>query len=1028
MPYQPPGQAGYAGYGQAQPAPAHQMQQGQQLQAQHHPADNSRFVHQNQHQTFESGYHQQQQQQHQQAAQPQSYYLQYPVQFPPGPQAAYLPPQDTFGQRVQHQFPQAQQYHQPASLPSYPQYQNQQQPRQQYQQQQQSPQLQTYYPEQPPPPQQQQRPSSQSFQPQEQQHHTQRRQSLVQNYSIPSQHQHSSPQVLSQPSPQLQQHLPVVTQSYTAQLTSQSTSSTPQLSRTPKSVPNQPGVFQQRAPQSSPNPSSVANQRSPHQQVTQPSHAPSSAPNQQTPPQRNQRPVYPPESPDPLQTNARQHYPQQRAVAQVVIPVQKARSIQSAQAHMAPVPKRRRSNDGIAIPVIEIRQVPQKPHSPAVASLKTPASFSQTNASSSQTTPLPTPSIDYQAVLLSLADEYTTAAYSISAVASATRASDDQIQQYQNLMATAMACLEAVLKSFRQSDARVEGRVRLRLATLMFEETENSQQIEEVLGKGIALCERNRFADMKYAMHHLLARVMFSANPKAALKAIDKFVEEVDALKLHHWTYAFRFLRASLSIQTGTPPNMTAALKHLSAIVRIADQERHISVHIVAAVLEAIVYLRMETPDSLESAQRSLAAARTHQTGPELHGLPQLRAVLDCLDVAFHCMHSHPEHLANKLKQMHISMDELAKATGWRKDGTVLIPLGRHVDDDIDMDTAGILKKISTGETALSIYWLAREEVYTLGYLLSSFATIHNNNTEGMAEKYLVEAVKLNQRAPDATPVSFSSAHKRAERCSEAHAALQLQLAFAACGRFDWMAARKILGEMRENMTNENTQSNMHTVLCYLEGMSKQGLGELQSAYCSYSAPALVFDADTKAINAQNDIRALASLNKILILRVLPQAEGADVETLLGALEAYFFGHHNKALLSVYHLVKALSEPAVQGHIIKTKQSLQHAVNYAKAAGSNSLLCIIMNIMTDLYFSNVVGEQAEKSARVGRTMAKRIKNRLWLAVADGMMGNTLDICSKHEEADIAKKESRDAFEGLPKSVKESISMMRGHVG
>lgn len=103
---------------------------------------------------------------------------------------------------------------------------------------------------------------------------------------------------------------------------------------------------------------------------------------------------------------------------------------------MARTQKRRRSNEGKPIPVCD------------------------------------SPNVDYQAALLALADEYINAAYSLK-----TLDTDKQIEEYHELVAMAMGCLDSALKNFRHASARKEARIRLRLASLMIEETENSEEV-----------------------------------------------------------------------------------------------------------------------------------------------------------------------------------------------------------------------------------------------------------------------------------------------------------------------------------------------------------------------------------------------------------------------------------------------------------------------------------------------------------------------------------------------------------------------
>lgn len=94
----------------------------------------------------------------------------------------------------------------------------------------------------------------------------------------------------------------------------------------------------------------------------------------------------------------------------------------------------------------------------------------------------------------------------------------------------------------------------------------------------------------------------------------------------------------------------------------------------------------------------------------------------------------------------------------------------------------------------------------------------------------------------------------------------------------------------------------------------------------------------------------------------------------------------------------------------------------AKSAGNNQLLFIVMNIMTDLFFHSIIGDQAEKSAQAGRTLAKRGGNNLWVCVADSMFGDIKETCGKPAEAHAARQEGMGLLQGLPKGLKERLTL------
>jgi hypothetical protein len=128
----------------------------------------------------------------------------------------------------------------------------------------------------------------------------------------------------------------------------------------------------------------------------------------------------------------------------------------------------------------------------------------QNRQPSQQTAEKPTkptkPPVDYQVLLLSLADEYLNAAHNFGTKAAlATREAD--VEEYYKLVATGLGCLEAVLKVRRRSSRgrlwltdisqnwrlqpRKEALVRLRYARTLFEETDNDIEAETALSKGV---------------------------------------------------------------------------------------------------------------------------------------------------------------------------------------------------------------------------------------------------------------------------------------------------------------------------------------------------------------------------------------------------------------------------------------------------------------------------------------------------------------------------------------------------------------
>lgn len=100
-------------------------------------------------------------------------------------------------------------------------------------------------------------------------------------------------------------------------------------------------------------------------------------------------------------------------------------------------------------------------------------------------------------LLITLSEEYFAAAHSLGPTVAQVM-SEDLVSEYQNLIATGLGCLESALRKMRLAP-RLEAKVRLRYASVLFEETDNYMAAETALSQGIILCEQVIF--MKSVLH-----------------------------------------------------------------------------------------------------------------------------------------------------------------------------------------------------------------------------------------------------------------------------------------------------------------------------------------------------------------------------------------------------------------------------------------------------------------------------------------------------------------------------------------------
>ena len=58
-------------------------------------------------------------------------------------------------------------------------------------------------------------------------------------------------------------------------------------------------------------------------------------------------------------------------------------------------------------------------------------------------------------------------------------------------------------------------------------------------------------------------------------------------------------------------------------------------------------------------------------------------------------------------------------------------------------------------------------------------------------------------------------------------------------------------------------------------------------------------------------------------------------------------------------------------------------------------------------------DQAEKSARVSQNLALKVKDPLWICVANGALADTLGVMGKREESEATRREGREWAGKLP---------------
>ncbi|KAI0471081.1 cohesin loading factor-domain-containing protein [Xylariaceae sp. FL0804] len=584
------------------------------------------------------------------------------------------------------------------------------------------------------------------------------------------------------------------------------------------------------------------------------------------------------------------------------------------------------------------------------------------------------------------------------------------VYEYQKLIATGLGCLEAALAT-NKLPRRVEARVRLRYASILCDETNNVMEAETALTKGITLCERNRFVDLKYLMQFLQIKLLWSqGKERAALIAVDGRIRDAEVLKHYHWVYAYRFLKASFYLQFPNPTE-AHALENLRVLATIASQRSDAAVSVTASLLEGISHLIVLKDESIPRIQSCLAQASRHQL-QEVAQISQLETLALVLDLACSIHQKSPKAIPAKLATLHHRMDTHLKADkGWdKKDTALLLPLRKQRGGPqiISEDTAGILKPgTEDGQyDYLTMSFWSKMEAYAVSYIFSSLALLYEQpRRHTQSYKARMEASSILQtggRDIRGLPDCLESGMKNADwrRRMKCYIAILQGLNFASTTQ--WADLKSTMTDL-EKMVRPELGRIIVLYTMYLAGVYHQGTGNFTTAIQIYNHPNFALDTpDTQQGHRQPaewDVIILAKFCLIWVMQEPGQRNDQLTRELLGQLQPLCAEHANAEMQTAWHLVVAAVQTEPPVPMTRVKTHIQAAINSGRELGDAQALAIGLGLMRARLFQNVVGDQAMKSARAAQAQARRSGNLMWISAAEGMLAQTHDVQGQAREAE-----------------------------
>ncbi|KAL7913813.1 cohesin loading factor domain-containing protein [Trichoderma velutinum] len=598
----------------------------------------------------------------------------------------------------------------------------------------------------------------------------------------------------------------------------------------------------------------------------------------------------------------------------------------------------------------------------------------------------------------------------------------NQVDEYQELIATSLSCLEAALQSSPQLAPREEARVRLRYAALLQEETENLMEAETALAKGIPLCDKYRLLDLKYCMQYLMLKVLFQRNHKAALKAVDGHISNCEVFKHVQWYYAFRLLKASFYLDIGSVSD-TGALDNIRAIQNVANTRGDTALSVLASLIEGFTLLKTTKDGNMEKIQACIAQVAKYQFDPSVQ-ITQLTMLTLLLEVAASLHHQNPDHTAQKLRQLQVCLDDCEEWHNVKSDFLVPIKKESSAARTVSDDTQAILR-LGEGEGEMDylvMTFMTKMELRSLVFTISGLANFHKPSSQGRrSTEFWKEGLKILETwdastagIPYGAPIPLNVAIKQRAWRIEAQAYLTVLLGLVAASHCQWATVKQMVQNL-ESFVSPSTQPTVRLLSIYLKGVYHQGIGSLQAALDVFLDDRFkVHQQGSTGIKAgQQEIALLAGLNRLWIMQHPSCRNDQETMDLIEQLQPHCNNHSNIDLRTAWHNVMAalVTDPPQQ--LNQQKQHIHAAMAGSKVTSNVLGAAVTLCIMRSRFFENVIGEQALKSARAAAKQAERSGNVLWQSVADGMLAQSYEVQGQRDEAkqewDKATEEARDAF-------------------
>lgn len=246
-----------------------------------------------------------------------------------------------------------------------------------------------------------------------------------------------------------------------------------------------------------------------------------------------------------------------------------------------------------------------------------------------------------------------------------------------------------------------------------------------------------------------------------------------------------------------------------------------------------------------------------------------------------------------------------------------------------------------------------------------------------------------------------------------------------ACRAEDFTQATQALDHLRKRIGRSPFKDDESYTLytSYLSAVLAQCTGSLNQAAATYSLRLFSLPNPGTPQDMKTTLSILATLNHLLLLRSNPDPQWLT-DPLTSQLEPLLNTHPNVQLETAFRLLLALTKNTDSISVNRQKTLLSNASTKAQQLHNYQLITICLCYVSERFFSEAVGEQAVKSVRAARNVARKEgRGVLWRAVACGLCERVFERNGLVEDAaEVRKVWMEEVAAGLPDTMKV---MLRG---